>query len=131
MTNLFETKKERGIALWLIASRLKRWLGIRPPEKILCAAIWINNGEQYTQQPKNIKSGVVITGRRHHNCFITLLILRGKIDYDKNKIEQGFLTNTDRYVDRKEAYLIAAKAKQLILPRTNKPNTILLSEDLY
>ena len=131
MTNLFETKKERGIALWLIASRLKRWLGIRPLEKILCAAIWLRDGNIYDHQPRNIYTGIVIAGRRHHNCFLTLFKLRGEQGYDKKNIDQGFITNTDRYVDREEAYLIAAKARQLILPRTNKPHTILMSEDLY
>ncbi len=41
-------------------------------EKIICAAIHLNDGNIYQYQPKNITSGIVIAGRRHHNCFLTL-----------------------------------------------------------
>ena len=48
--------------------------------------------------------------------------------------EQGFLTNLNRFVDRKEAYQIAKNANQLA-PWVNitgdSENTKLFSEDLY
>jgi hypothetical protein len=100
-------------------------------ERILCAAIWLNDGIVYIHQPINIEIGIVVSGRRHHNCFITLFKLRGEQGYDKTKIEQGFITSLDRYVDRAEAYIIAKKANQLLLPPTDIPPLILMSEDLY
>ena len=46
---------------------------------------------------------------------------------------QGFLTNTDRFVDRKEAYKIAFEADQINGPNKGRSeNSIgLTSEDLY
>lgn len=97
-------------------------------EYILCAAIHYDDGNVYVHQPKNIKTGFVVAGRRHHNCFTTVAILRdGKPYSGVNKI-QGFLTNTDRFVDRIEAYEIAKEAKQLLNESSKPP---LMSEDLY
>lgn len=98
---------------------------MRNQEYILCAAIWWNDGKIYDHQPKNIEEGFVVCGRRHHNCFMTVYIVRGKKfkSIDGYKEVQGFLTNTDRFVDRKEAYKIVY------------PDAItvqdLYSEDLY
>lgn len=81
-------------------------------EYILCAAIHFRNGVEHVHQPKNIKSGFVITGSRHHNCYITLqnvavaLGLEGMAKKAMGKMErdcQGFITNFDRFVDRKKA----------------------------
>lgn len=95
-------------------------------EKILCAAIWVDDGKQYVHQPTNIKSGFVICGHRHHNCFTTLsLICEDKKAFNYEK-QQGFLTNTNRFVTREEAAIIAYKAKQ-IKEEVKK----LFSEDLY
>lgn len=46
---------------------------------------------------------------------------------------QGFLTNTNRFVTRKEAYKIAFEANQIIGPNKGRSeNSIgLTSEDLY
>lgn len=99
-------------------------------EYILCAAIWFNDDKEYIHQPKNIKTGFVITGRRHHNCVSTLQIMNKKVlDFvinGKRKYIQGFITNLDRFVDRKEASIIAFNAGQI-----NKINKQLFSEDLY
>lgn len=96
-------------------------------EKILCAAILFDDKKEYVHQPKNIKSGLVICGRRHHNCFAIYTALRGA---PKGKSDivviQGFLTNTDRFVDREEALKIALNAGQ-----TTTTNSQLFSEDLY
>lgn len=96
-------------------------------EKIICSAIWFDDYKEYQHQPKNIKTGFVICGRRHHNCFMIMKILTNsnytKLDYEK---EQGFLTNTNRFVDREEAAVIAKEANQ-----TNYTVTKLYSEDLY
>lgn len=98
-------------------------------EYIICASIHFNDHKWHPHQPKNIIAGVVISGRRHHNCFATLSALR----IDRTEITsfgerpiQGFLTSKDRFVDRKEAGEIAFKAKQI-----NKLTDMLFSEDLY
>lgn len=102
---------------------------IKRMERIICAAIWFNDGKDcYVHQPKNINTGIVIAGRRHHNCFYTMAALKGlnahRMDFGDNT--QGFLTNTNRFVDRKEAGEIAFKAGQ-----TDKLRELLFSEDLY
>ena len=44
-------------------------------------------------------------------------------------IKQGFITNLDRYVDRKEGYIIALAANQI--KNTSAPGDTLVSEDLW
>lgn len=82
-------------------------------EKILCAAIWFDDGRQYNLQPKNIKSGVVLCGWRHGCIFPQIggtVGERQKLGiYEK---EQGFLTSKNRFVDRQEAAEIAIKTNQ-------------------
>ena len=101
-------------------------------EYILCSAIWFNDNINHEHQPINIPKGFVICGRRHHNCFITAFILNGeknltsKIRKAKGKIIQGYLTNLDIFVDRKEAGNVAFKARQI-----QKETDCLMSEDLY
>ena len=102
-------------------------------EYILCSAIHYNDGKEHVHQPKNITSGIVIAGRRHHNCITTLSALVGD-EYDKKlagRDAQGFITNTDRFVTRKEAYIIAEKAEQLLHNMHDKTNPILISEDVW
>ncbi len=107
-------------------------------EYIICAANHYDDDIVHTHQPKNIKIGFVICGRRHHNCIHTFALMVG-FPYSErgfqilNKEEQGFLTNTNRWVTRKEAYKIAYQADQIIGPNKGKPeNSIgLTSEDLY
>ena len=97
-------------------------------EYILCSAIWCNDGKKHEHQPTNVPKGFVISGRRHHNCFITAFILLNdtKLTSVTKKVIQGFLTNTDRFVTRKSAGKIALQAGQ-----TNKETDLLISEDLY
>lgn len=101
----------------------------KPKEYILCAAIWYDDGTYYPHQPKNITSGLVICGRRHHNCFTTLkaLSLNTFENISKNNIYQGFITNLNNFVDRRCAYNIALQAEQI----KEKENKYLISEDLY
>lgn len=112
-------------------------------EFILCAAIWVNDGEEHQQQPVNIKTGFVICGRRHNNCYQTIVDLKGNVNdyfrslkysnYDYRK-HQGFITSFDRYVDRKEGWLIAKANNQIQFGLTaseNEEDSILISENLY
>ena len=94
-------------------------------EYIICAAIWYQDNESYIHQPRNIEYGFVICGRRHHNIINTL----GQKFYFRtveNKSVEGFLTNTDRFVDRKEAAQIAYQYGQI-----RNPKKELFSEDIY
>jgi hypothetical protein len=95
---------------------------VEDKEYILCAAIYFNDSKEYPHQPVNIKTGFVVTGRRHHNCYATLSTIGHALGLDgivKNKFEridrdnQGFITNTDRYVNRKEAWKIACNSGQV------------------
>jgi len=101
----------------------------KPTEYILCAAIHFLDDKVHEHQPKNIQTGYVLTGRRHCNCY------QSKWIFDKIMIHniQGFITNTNRFVDRKEAYKIAFEANQIIGPNKDYgENEIgLTSEDLY
>ena len=100
-------------------------------EYILCAANHYDDGEKQIHGPKNIESGFVICGRRHHNCISIFAQMVG-FPYNENGLKlmnteiQGFLTNTDRFVDRKEAAQIALDSGQ-IKEEVKK----LFSEDLY
>jgi hypothetical protein len=102
-------------------------------EIILCAAIYYNDGEKYSSQPENVKTGFVVCGLCHAGCMEILLMIINHVD-NFDKLKTGFLTNHNRFVDRKEGYRIAYKQDQLLkdIPR-RKPDrtTALASEDLY
>jgi hypothetical protein len=103
-------------------------------ERIICSAIWFDDSNNHVHQPINIKSGFVICGMRHHNCFTTLSVLS---DYDFKKVTefkkgminhevQGFITTKNRFVDREEAAIIAFNSGQISVQIEK-----LFSEDLY
>ncbi len=93
-------------------------------EYILCAAVHYDDGIERVHQPKNIKTGIVVCGRRHHNCLMTMREFA--YDRDHTKVKQGFLTNQDRFVTRKEAAQLAYKCGQI-----SKEQKTLFSEDLW
>jgi hypothetical protein len=100
-------------------------------EYILCAALHVDDGEEHLHQPRNIKTGFVICGRRHHNCYRILEKIPEVSKLDVDREGQGFITNLDRYVDRKEAFQIAKAAGQCLQPDLINENIGLTSEDLY
>ena len=116
-------------------------------EFILCAAIWINDGNKHEQQPLNIKTGFVICGRRHHNCYQTIKSLTNQtpnerigelinsMTTEELRKHQGFITSLDRYVDRKEGWVIAKANNQiqygLAASENDEEDSILISENLY
>jgi hypothetical protein len=93
-------------------------------ERILCAAIYYQNGIEYVHQPKNISTGIVVCGWRHHNCIQVLSEMFP--DGEKTLRKQGFLTQSNRFVDREEGGSIAFAAGQ-----TETQIKRLHSEDLY
>ena len=107
-------------------------------EYILTAANYYNDNKKHEHQPNNIEIEFVICGRRHHNCIGTFAQIAG-FPYNEfwTKVShseiQGFITNTDRFVNRKEAYQIAYNSNQIIGPNKGySTNAIrLTSEDLY
>jgi len=111
---------------------------MKQKEFIICAANYYNDYEKYVSRPTNIEYGYIICGRRHHNCIDIFAKIVG-FPYNADALEiketevQGFLTNTNRFVDRKEAYNIAFSADQIIGPNKGiATNYIgLTSEDLY
>ena len=115
-------------------------------EFILCAAIYINDGIVHEAQPENIEIAFVICGRRHHNCYQTIKDLTGQTPNEKigtfinslseeeHRKHQGFITSTDRYVDRKEAFKIAKENNQIqfgLSASDNGEDSILISENLF
>jgi len=100
-------------------------------ERILCAAIHVDDGKEHLHQPKNIKTGFVICGRRHHNCYRILEKIPEVSKLNVGREGQGFLTTLDRYVDRKEAFQIAKAAGQCLQPEIINEAIGLTSEDLY
>jgi hypothetical protein len=104
-------------------------------EYIICAAIWykeiplkkIIDGVL----PKNCDRGLVVLGHRHGQCMWTMGSLTGlrsvaNAEDGVGEYEQGFLTNTNRFVDRKEGGEIAFSAGQ-----TSELKKTLYSEDIY
>lgn len=100
-------------------------------EYILCAANHYNDGEKQIHGPRNIESGFVICGRRHHNCISIFAQMVG-FPYNKRGLRlmnteiQGFLTSTNRFVTREHGAEIAYVAGQ-----TDELKKRLFSEDLY
>jgi hypothetical protein len=113
-------------------------------EFIICAAIWVNDKKIHEQQPEGIETGFVICGRRHHNCYQTIKDLLGidvssyftKLNYSDEdyRLHQGFVTSNDRYVGRKEAWIIAKSNNQIRIGLNavqDETEAILISENLY
>jgi len=109
-------------------------------EYILCSAIWYKDLplkkpeilENRGFRPYNIDRGVVICGWRHGNCIYQMVAITGlrSIPAEAGEEVQGFLTNKNRFVDRKEGYEIAESSGQLN-GRSRGPSRSLYSEDLY
>lgn len=105
-------------------------------EYILCASIWYKDLplEKIISDncnPKNVDRGVCFSGFRHPHCMYTMTSITGKPTNDKiGEHIQGFLTSHNRFVDRKEALVIALNMNQ-VLDIENIRGNSLYSEDLY
>lgn len=89
-------------------------------EKIFCAAVNYN--------------GMIITGRRHKNCYETLRLLGIDVEPLSRKFD-GFLTTENRFVDRYEGWEIAENNNQIKFGYESAKNegskSMLISENLY
>ncbi len=104
-------------------------------EYILCAAIWYKDIPMKKKipgvLPVNCNKGLVITGHRHGQCMWVMGSLTGLRSVTNasdgvGDYKQGFLTNKNRFVDRKEGAIIAFNADQI-----KERKETLYSEDLY
>lgn len=77
--------------------------------------------------PYNITDGIVLCGWRHSCIIAQMNSMTGLKQYETTEV-QGFLTSKNRFVDRKEAMLIAKEAGQVSNSLTSK---VLYSEDIY
>jgi hypothetical protein len=104
-------------------------------EQIICSAIWYK--VLYLKKPEvleprgfspyNVDKGIVFCGWRHPNCMYQMVAITGLKDYEAGDSEQGFLTNKNRFVDRKEGAEIWIKNGGTL----TYSKTLLYSEDLY
>jgi hypothetical protein len=105
-------------------------------EKILCAAIWYKQLPlKYNLKdnilPVNCNTGLVFCAHRHVQCMYTMYAVTGlrSVEPECGEYVQGFLTNLNRFVDRKEGAQIALSSKQV--KKLQFSNDTLYSEDLY
>jgi len=109
-----------------------------PIERIQCSAIWYKElplkRDDFPEgfcRPKNCDRGIVFCGLRHHNCLYQKVALTGLADHESGEHIQGFLTNENRFVDRKEGLKIAIRARQVDETKLGNSLIGLFSEDLY
>lgn len=70
----------------------------------------------------------VMCGKRHADILHRMFLMR--IDYDRDTAVQGFMTDTNQFVDRYDAMEIAFNAKQ-IDEKIYDPCRQLFSEDVW
>lgn len=88
-------------------------------ERIICAAIHDPDRKDLAGNP------LIHCGLRH-----AYILWQGK-DVSRRPQHQGFLTNKNRFVDRKEALDIALKADQCVYKNLHNRTIGLFSEDIY
>ena len=71
----------------------------------------------------------ILCGKRH--CDIFNLMYSLGITYDKNTYESGFMTDRNKFVDRRTAKIIAQSAGQIIRNSAGPSSKELYSEDLW
>jgi hypothetical protein len=92
---------------------------------IICSAIYFDDNEIHPSQPNNIKTGLVVCGLRHHNCFsIANLIFK----HHEYKGVQGFVTSDNLFLNREDAYKYAIENGQI---KKDLIRNVLTSDDLY
>jgi len=109
--------------------RLDAHLANGKTEYVMCAANYLNDGQDHHFQPYNINKGFVICGWRHPCCGGSYLAANPQATmWDGPGWTQGFLTTKNRFLTRKEALEL------VILTGQHSGNIIggvLTSEDLW
>ena len=88
-------------------------------EYILCSAINYND--------------IIISGKRHKDCYKILNALVNNV-IEPGREHQGFLTSENRFVNRKDAWVISKNNNQIkfgLEASDNGENSELISENLY
>lgn len=105
-------------------------------EYILCSAIWYKDLQliktfKQNVLPINCDTGLVFCGYRHAHCMYSMCSVTGKrsVTTEVGRYIQGFLTSENRFVDRKEAWIIAKRENQI--KKQSGGYGTLYSEDLY
>lgn len=102
---------------------------IKISEKIICSANWYKDLPTPVYKPNNIEKGIVFCGHRHVHCLHQMIAITGKRQCEAGEEIQGFLTDTNRFVDREEAAKIAIGSGQI--KKLKYSSKHLYSEDLY
>ena len=79
--------------------------------------------------PEDSEYPQIVCGKRHCDCFEWMF--KHRVEYDKNTHEQGFLTNTNQFVDRYEAMNMALDGGQVSEEDGYESGQQLYSEDLW
>ena len=98
-------------------------------EKIICSAIWYKDLKTPVYRPINVDKGIVFCGHRHPHCLHQMVAMTGMRQAEAGEEIQGFLTNTNRFVDREEGAKIAIESNQI--DKLQYSDKLLYSEDLY
>lgn len=103
-------------------------------ERIICSANWYkelklanNDIPSDLLRPENCDRGIIFCGLRHAHCLYQMVAMTGKNQWEAGEEVQGFLTNRNRFVDRKEG----AKIHVANGGKLNYSTKELYSEDLY
>jgi hypothetical protein len=124
MDKFFEETTPEQIAEWFEKNQGYK-IDDTPKEYIICAAIWYKDQPTPKIQVANVNKGIVLCGHRHPHIIHQFVALTGKRSVTPECGEY-----THRFVDRKEAMLIATLSNQIVT-RTGGHPTDLYSEDLY
>lgn len=103
-----------------MSSRAEKGLPV-VPERVVCAAC-------------RLESGTIILGARHwdEQMHRTMAAINPLDDGEAAaRADQGFYTNWQRYVDRKEGMIIARRENQIVRPEGTHDSDTLYSECLY
>jgi len=78
-------------------------MNLEKNERIICPAIWVDDGGTYDNQPENIKTGYVVYGIHIVDIFFHMTSKNtGKPINLKalkiNEIQEGYYTNLNRFV---------------------------------
>jgi len=101
------------------------------PEKVLCAATHYLDFPKPAQGCSNIEKGIVLCGKSHSDIIQQHVVLCNKTQHEMGLFEQGFVTTENRFIGRKEAFIMAAFNSQITEEGLRRGGDNLYSEFLY